>query len=61
MLALLRPAWACAVCGAGQGNDQSAYLEMSIVLSLLPLALIGGVAWWVRSLARARAAGGAAG
>jgi len=58
-LAWLAPAWACAVCGAGQGNDQGAYLEMSIVLSLMPLVLIGGVAWWVRGQVRAaRAAAG---
>ncbi len=55
ILALFSPAWACAVCGAGQGNDQSAYLEMSIILSLLPLALIAGVAMWVRRLQRAAA------
>lgn len=53
LLAGAQQAWACAVCGAGQSNDQSAYLAMTGFLSLLPLALIGGAAWWVRQAARA--------
>ena len=35
---------ACAVCGAGE-NDPSrgSYIWMSIIISLLPLGMIGGV------------------
>jgi hypothetical protein len=40
-------AWACAVCGAATPNDQSAYLVMTIVMSLLPLGLLGGIGFWV--------------
>lgn len=35
-------ALACAVCGGGDANRQ-AYFDMTIFLSLLPLALIGGM------------------
>jgi len=41
---------ACAVCGAGVDDDQSriAYLLTSALLSVLPLALLGGFLLWVR-------------
>lgn len=41
------PAWACAVCQGGNNANQGAYLDMTIFLSLLPLAFIGGVAWFI--------------
>jgi hypothetical protein len=42
------PALACAVCGAGGTGDNAwAYTVMSVVLSLLPLAMIGGTVYWV--------------
>ena len=47
-------AWACAVCGQGSGEDQSAYLAMTGVMSLLPLGMLGGVIFWVaRSVRKA--------
>ena len=49
------PSWACTVCGVGQAGTEWAYVAMTAVLSLLPLALIGGVAGWL--FLRARAAG----
>lgn len=46
-------ALACSVCGAGQGdNDQGAYLTMTIIMSLLPLAAIGGIVFWVAKSSR---------
>ncbi|NOT33378.1 MAG: hypothetical protein HOP12_04315 [Candidatus Eisenbacteria bacterium] len=41
-------ATACAVCGQGLGNDQTAFLRSTAVLSLLPLALIAGGIVWIR-------------
>lgn len=50
------PEWAaaCAVCGAGVEDDQSriAYLFTSAVLSVLPLALLGGFLLWLRAKSR---------
>ena len=44
-------ATACAVCGAGVDDDQSriAYLFTSALLSVLPLALLGGFLLWLRA------------
>ena len=42
------PALACPVCGlAGTGESGWAYLAGTIMLSVLPLGMIGGVAFWV--------------
>lgn len=39
---------ACAVCGTtGPGNNSWAYFAMTMVLSGLPLGMIGGVVYWV--------------
>lgn len=38
---------ACAVCGAGQDPSQGSYVVMSIIISVLPLGMLGGIAWWV--------------
>lgn len=40
-------ALACAVCGVGQDNSSGVYLTMTIIVSLVPLAMIGGIAAWV--------------
>ncbi|MEW5743210.1 MAG: hypothetical protein AB1938_30120 [Myxococcota bacterium] len=40
-------AWACPVCGTSQEQGQGAYVFMTAVMSLLPLALLGGVVAWV--------------
>ena len=51
---MLTPIWACSVCGAGTTVDQSAYLWMTIVISLLPLGMIGGLVFWVARRIRAQ-------
>jgi hypothetical protein len=44
---------ACAVCTSGRDDDtQRAFLLGTILLSTLPLALIGGIALWLRRRAR---------
>ena len=50
LVALPELASACAVCGAAVEDDQSrvAYLVTSAVLSVLPLALLGGFLLWLR-------------
>lgn len=41
-------AFACPVCGTAGANDNGwAYFAMTIVLSGLPLGMIGGVVFWV--------------
>ncbi|MGV3623010.1 MAG: hypothetical protein ACO1OB_19480 [Archangium sp.] len=45
---LSSPAFACAVCGAGEDDrTQGSYLAMTIVISLLPLAMLAGIVGWV--------------
>jgi hypothetical protein len=45
-------ALACPVCGLiGTGDNTWAYQAMSAMLTLLPLAMIGGGVWWVARLA----------
>jgi hypothetical protein len=50
LLMLATPAFAlaCPVCGTAGPNDNGwAYFAMTIVLSGLPLGMIGGVVYWV--------------
>lgn len=48
------PALACPVCGLGASDQsQGAYIGMSIVISLVPLACIGGIVAWVALRMRA--------
>jgi hypothetical protein len=50
---LPQAARACAVCTSGREDDtQRAFLLGTILLSTLPLALIGGIALWLRRRAR---------
>lgn len=56
MLVLAAPAvaLACPVCGTAGANDNGwAYFAMTIVLSGLPLGMIGGVVFWVHRRASA--------
>lgn len=53
LIALPGAAHACAVCGAAVDRNKSAFVGTTILLSLLPLALIGAGLWWI-----ARHAGG---
>lgn len=40
-------AFACAVCFVGKGGASSIYLGTTIILSLLPLGMVGGVVFWL--------------
>jgi hypothetical protein len=49
-----RAAHACAVCLGGQSDlAREAFFGTTLLLTLLPLALIGGLIWWIRRRARA--------
>jgi hypothetical protein len=40
---------ACAVCSAGRDDESRfAFLMMTIFMSVTPLALIGGLVYWIR-------------
>ncbi len=40
---------ACAVCSAGRDDESRfAYLMMTIFMSVTPLALLGGLVYWIR-------------
>jgi len=42
------PVEACAVCGLGSAQDNGlAYFAMTVVLSALPLVMIGAVGLWI--------------
>jgi hypothetical protein len=42
-------AQACPVCFSGNGEEnRAAFLFTTIFLTSLPLAMIGGVVWWLR-------------
>lgn len=40
-------ALACAVCGAGDEPSRSSYVVMSVIISLLPLLMLGGIVGFV--------------
>ncbi len=45
---------ACAVCGAGEADpSRGSYIWMSIIISLLPLGMIGGVIAYIALKTRA--------
>ena len=62
-VALPRLALACPVCMAADARRMDAYVATTVLLSLLPLAAIGGIAWlvWRRSATPTVAAAPAAG
>ena len=47
------PAFACAVCAGGNPANRFAFFIMTIVMSLLPLALFVAAFLWLRSRLRA--------
>jgi hypothetical protein len=55
-LALLVPAaaQACAVCGAGGGGNRTTFLWTTLLLSILPLALLAGGLAFLWRAARGR-------
>lgn len=44
---------ACPVCGVGQPETEWAYIAMTVVLSLLPLAMMGGLIMYLYRRSRA--------
>lgn len=59
LLAALGVCWpefaaACAVCGAGEEESRSAFIWTTVMLSVLPPAMVGGVIWWLVRLHRQR-------
>ena len=50
LFSLLWPAaaHACAVCGALNDRNRAAFFGTTILLSLVPLGMIGGGVWWLR-------------
>ena len=57
LLALPAAAQACAVCGAAVDRNRTAFLVTTILLSLLPLALMGAALMWIVARARGSQAG----
>lgn len=54
-----RIGYACAVCFSGREDEaRIAFIGTTVLLTLLPLVMIGGVAWWLwrRALALERQA-----
>lgn len=50
---MVAAALACPVCGAAMTGNQSSYLHMTIVLSLVPLSMLGGLVYWLNRAAAA--------
>ncbi len=49
-----RLVWACAVCGAGLEEETStAFILTTVLLSALPPAMVGSLAYWLIRRARA--------
>ena len=64
--ALALPVWlfpemagACAVCFSGRDETRAAFLATTLLLSVLPLAMVGALVFWLRrrALALERQAG----
>ena len=53
LLASPEPAQACSVCSAAEEDSvRAAFLVTTVFLSVLPLMLVGGFAWWLRRRVR---------
>jgi len=49
LLLAVPAAEACSVCSAAQDDSvREAFLVTTVFLSVLPLLLVGGFAWWLR-------------
>jgi hypothetical protein len=48
-VASLNPAasWACSGCMVGDPKPAGTYLSMTLVMSALPLLLVGGLGYWL--------------
>jgi hypothetical protein len=49
-------AFACPVCFSGEDEARHAYVEAALLMTILPLATIGGFVWWIRRRIRAHEA-----
>ncbi len=47
LMFVAEPAFACAVCFDANDESRGAFLGTTILLSLMPLAMIGGLVYWV--------------
>ena len=45
-------AHACPSCASPLEENRQAFVDTTIFLSLAPLAMIGGLAWWIRRKSR---------
>jgi hypothetical protein len=52
MQALPSVSHACAVCFSATEQNRAAFIETTVLMSLLPLAMIGGVVYWYRKKSR---------
>jgi hypothetical protein len=49
VVASLKPsaAWACSACMAGDPKTAGTYLSMTLIMSALPLIMVGGLGYWL--------------
>lgn len=52
VLATPTAAYACPVCFDANEANRTAFIVTTIFLSLLPLAMVGGIAYWIRQVTR---------
>jgi len=52
-------ATACAVCYGGGEESRNAFILTTVLLSVLPLAMIGSLGWWIWRRVREAEAGDA--
>ncbi|MGB5809721.1 MAG: hypothetical protein WBG86_04270 [Polyangiales bacterium] len=45
-------AFACPSCASPLEENRQAFVDTTILLTLVPLAMIGGFVWWLRRKAR---------
>lgn len=57
-LALPELASACSVCAGGGEESRDAFIWTTVMLSVLPPAMVGGLVWWLWRLHRQRAESG---
>jgi hypothetical protein len=50
---------ACAVCSAGREDESRlAFILMTALMTFLPMAIVGGFVWWLRTRAKQLEAAG---
>jgi hypothetical protein len=52
VLATPTVAYACPVCFDANEANRTAFILTTVFLSFLPLAMVGGIAYWIRQLTR---------